>query len=64
MQCIYDPSKCTSWEVLEAIFNQLFKSVSHEKTRQEMIQLQSPISPKLCINVGFGNEKKNTIIKR
>ena len=58
IQCIYDPSKCTSCKVLEAVFNKLFKSVSHEKTRQEMLQLRSL---KLGRNVGFG--KKNTVTK-
>ena len=50
--------------MLEAVFNQLFKSVSHEKTRQEMIQLQSPISLKLGTNVGFSKKKKKYCKKR
>ena len=49
--------------MLEAVFNQLFKSVSHEKTRQEMMQLQSPISLKLGTNVGF-SKKKKSVTKR
>ena len=49
--------------MLEAVFNQLSKSVPHEKTRQEMIQLQSPISLKLGTNVGF-SKKKITVTKR
>ena len=43
--------------MLEVVLNQLFKSVSHAKTRQEIIQLQSPISLKLGTNVGFGKKK-------
>ena len=51
-----DPSKCTSWKLLEVVLNKHFKSVSHEKTTQEMIQLLSPISLKLGTNFGFGEK--------
>ena len=44
-------------DVFSLEFDNLFKSVSMRKpgrTRQEVIQLKSPISLKLGTNVGFG----------
>ena len=47
-----------AWKVLEPFFGPAFQDCVNEKSRQEMKELKSPISLKLCPKVGYG-EKKN-----